>query len=125
MPSMPRLTDTRCRTAKPADAPYAIQDGRGLYLEVRPTGLKVWRYRYWLTSDKAGRYTIGHYPTVSLGDARKERERIRALVAAGKNPNDEKRNASARARAQTANTFASVAAEWQAWGDFCEKTLDS
>ena len=89
---MPRLTDTRCRTAKPSDTPYAIQDGRGLYLEVRPTGLKVWRYRYWLTPTRAGRYTIGHYPTISLGDARKERERIRAMVAAGKNPNDEKRN---------------------------------
>lgn len=112
MPSMPRLTDTRCRTAKPADAPYAIQDGRGLYLEVRPTGLKVWRYRYWLTPTRAGRYTIGHYPAVSLGDARKERERIRAMVADGKNPADEKRNASARARAQTANTFSAVAGEW-------------
>lgn len=121
---MPRLTDTRCRTAKPADTPYALQDGRGLYLEVRPTGLKVWRYRYWLTTTRAGRYTIGHYPAVSLGDARKERERIRAMVAAGKNPADEKRNASARSNAKSANTFAAVAGEWleQQRADMAEST---
>lgn len=124
---MPRLTDTRCRTAKPADEPYAIQDGRGLYLEVRPTGLKVWRYRYWLTPTRAGRYTIGHYPAVSLGDARKERERIRAMVADGKNPADEKRNASAKARA--AYNYSAYLTErremMQSWGDFVQKTLDS
>lgn len=111
---MPRLTDTRCRTAKPSDAPYLLQDGRGLYLEVRPTGLKVWRYRYWLTPERAGRYTIGHYPTVSLGDARKERERIRAMVAAGK---------MVRAAYNHAAYLVERREMMQSWGDSCRKFL--
>ena len=127
---MQRLTDTRCRNAKPSSTPYALQDGRGLYLEVRPTGLKVWRYRFWLTSDKAGRFTIGHYPEVSLADARKERDRVRAMVAAGKNPNAEKRMESARARHREDTTFSAVAREWLAqqkpnMADSTYRTLES
>ena len=49
---MPSLTDTKIRTAKPAEKPYVLQDGSGLYLDVRPSGAKVWRYRYWLTPEK-------------------------------------------------------------------------
>jgi len=75
---MPTLTDTKLRTAKPAEKPYILQDGSGLYLEVRPSGAKFWRYRYWLTPEKDGRYTIGEYPAVSLAEARRERERVRA-----------------------------------------------
>jgi hypothetical protein len=32
------LTDTQCRTAKPRDKPYKLSDGKGLYLEIKPTG---------------------------------------------------------------------------------------
>ena len=40
------LTDAKIRTTKPADKPQKLADGGGLYLEVRPTGAKLWRYRY-------------------------------------------------------------------------------
>ena len=88
---MPSLTDTKIRTAKPAEKPYVLQDGSGLYLEVRPTGAKFWRYRYWLTPEKDGRYTIGEYPSVSLSEARRERERVRELVKQGIHPTQEKK----------------------------------
>lgn len=65
-----------------------LQDGQGLYLEVRPTGSKFWRYRYWLTPTKDGRYSIGEYPSVSLSDARKEREWAIEQVKQGLNPTD-------------------------------------
>ena len=48
---MPTLTDTKIRTAKAEAKPYSLQDGSGLYLEVRPSGAKYWRYRYWLTPE--------------------------------------------------------------------------
>ncbi|HBL5393123.1 TPA: DUF4102 domain-containing protein, partial [Enterobacter hormaechei] len=53
------LTDTKIRNAKPQEKPYSLQDGQGLYLDIRPTGAKIWRYRFWLTPKKDGRYTIG------------------------------------------------------------------
>lgn len=40
------LTDTQCRNAKPKDKPYKLLDGKGLYLEVKPNGVKAWRYRF-------------------------------------------------------------------------------
>jgi len=40
------LTDAKIRNAKPADKPFRLTDGYGLYLEVRPNGSKFWRYRY-------------------------------------------------------------------------------
>lgn len=106
------LTDAKIRTAKPADRPYKLQDGYGLYLDVRPSGTKVWRYRYWMTPTKDGIYTIGDYPHVSLADARKERERIRDLVKSGKNPTAERKLDKLRQRQDDAVTLRAVAQEW-------------
>jgi len=109
---MPSLTDTKVRTAKPTEKPYVLQDGSGLYLEVRPTGAKFWRYRYWLTPEKDGRYTIGEYPSVSLSEARRERERVRELVKQGIHPTQEKLTEKLRQSHERANTFEAIAREW-------------
>ncbi|WP_341534249.1 Arm DNA-binding domain-containing protein [Sphingosinicella soli] len=34
------------RAVKAKDRSYKCTDGRGLYIEVRPTGAKPWRYKY-------------------------------------------------------------------------------
>lgn len=111
---MPSLTDTKIRSAKPQETPYLLQDGNGLYVEVRPSGSKVWRYRYWLTPTKDGRYTIGEYPAISLSEARRERERIRAMVKDGNNPTHEKQTEKLRKSVARGNTFEIVAREWLA-----------
>jgi integrase len=109
---MPSLTDTKIRNAKPTDKPYSLQDGSGLFLQVRPSGAKFWRYRYWLTPDKDGLYTIGEYPAVSLSEARRERERARELVKQGINPTHEKKTEKLRQAVSRANTFEAVTREW-------------
>ncbi|WP_413464283.1 Arm DNA-binding domain-containing protein [Dickeya zeae] len=40
------LTDTQCRTARPKEKLYRLNDFNGLYLEVKPNGKKAWRYRF-------------------------------------------------------------------------------
>ncbi|WP_340624485.1 Arm DNA-binding domain-containing protein, partial [Stenotrophomonas maltophilia] len=40
------LTDFKIRGAKPAEKPYRLSDGGGLFLEIRPNGSKLWRYAY-------------------------------------------------------------------------------
>ncbi|MEQ6969963.1 Arm DNA-binding domain-containing protein [Pectobacterium polaris] len=40
------LTDAKIRSTKPTSKPIKLADGGGLYLEVRPSGSKLWRYRY-------------------------------------------------------------------------------
>ena len=40
------LTDTSIKKTKAKPRPYKLSDEKGLYVEVRPTGAKFWRYRY-------------------------------------------------------------------------------
>lgn len=74
-----RLTDRACRVAKPQDKPVALYDGRGLYLQVLPTGRKVWRVTVQCRRGNQRllrTVTLGEYPTVSLADARLLRDRV-------------------------------------------------
>ncbi|MFC0669487.1 Arm DNA-binding domain-containing protein [Azotobacter chroococcum] len=40
------LTDIQIRQAKPGEKQRKLSDERGLFIEIRPTGGKFWRYRY-------------------------------------------------------------------------------
>jgi len=79
------LNDTKLRALKPRVDVYRVADSNGLAIEVRPTGSKLWRYRY-RYAGKASMVTLGEYPSVTLADARAERDRMRALVKGGANP---------------------------------------
>lgn len=109
---MASLTDTKARNAKPTDKPYQMQDGQGLYLDVRPSGAKFWRYRYWPSPKKAGIFTIGEYPAVPLAEARREREWAREQVKQGLNPTQVREAERLRMMGEHANTFEAVAREW-------------
>ncbi|PHM63975.1 integrase [Xenorhabdus stockiae] len=106
------LTDAKARNAKPRNKPYNLTDGRGLYLEVRPSGNKFWRYRYWITPTKDGRYTIGEYPYISLSEARSEIDRLRSIVKSGVNPTDERNNRRQEVESDKLNTFKAISSEW-------------
>jgi integrase len=109
---MASLTDTKIRNTKPGDKPVKLPDGQGLYLDVRPSGSKIWRYRYWITPEKDGIFTIGEYPGVSLADARKEREWAREQVKQGLNPTQVREAERLERMGEHANTFEAVAREW-------------
>ncbi|MEO1923972.1 MAG: integrase arm-type DNA-binding domain-containing protein [Nautiliaceae bacterium] len=79
------LSDTKIKRAKPKDKMYKMFDGDGLYLEVKPTGRKVWRIKYRL-SGKEKTYTIGDYPTVSLAQARAITREVKQKVLNGIDP---------------------------------------
>jgi integrase len=121
------VNDTHIRTAKPAKkqvngdtvaTPRKLADGKGLYLEVRPTGAKLWRYRYRIDG-KENVYAMGEYFNdpqtpghMSLDAARTERARCRALVKQGIHPLSQRREQKAQGAADRANTFQSVATQW-------------
>jgi hypothetical protein len=107
------LTDTKLRALKPRESVYRIADASGLCVEVRPTGAKLWRYRYRYTG-KARMLALGEYPSVSLMDARGKLNEARAVLAAGIDPTV---NAKAKREAvieRASNTFAALAHEWLA-----------
>ncbi|WBX92809.1 tyrosine-type recombinase/integrase [Pseudoxanthomonas mexicana] len=107
------LTDTKLKALKVQDASYRMADSNGLCIEVRPTGAKVWRYRYRI-NDKASMVTIGEYPAVSLQQARTERDKLRAMVKAGTNPAHAQRAARAANVERNANTFGAIGLEYLA-----------
>jgi len=105
------LTDTKIRTAKPDNKPQKLTDSNGLYLEIRPSGKKLWRYRYRIDG-KENLFALGGYPEITLADARAERDRARLLVKEGVHPSHNRKLQEAAKRADRANTFHEVAAEW-------------
>ena len=115
MPKLAKpLTDTQIKNAKPMDKPYTLADGGGMYLEVMPSGSKIWRMSYRQPNGKNNRLTFGPYPEVSLLDARKQRLDARTLRAAGSDPAHAKRVDKFNKSAINANTFEAVAREWHA-----------
>ncbi len=114
---MPRkatpLTDSAIKTAKPKDKAYKLTDGQGLYLEVMPTGSKLWRLKYRFAG-KENRLAVGAYPTVPLQQARQRRDEARVQLANGIDPGTE-RKAAKQAQKVEGLTFEALALEWYAY----------
>jgi len=137
------LTATECRNAKPKDKPYKLTDFKGLYLEIKPNGVKAWRYRFELLREaerKESVFAIGDFAIAppgeteheakarragggfTLAEAREERGKARTLVRQGINPAHQRRLDRTQREKETATTFEAVAAEWLALKDWEEKT---
>ncbi len=129
------LTDTACRNAKPKDKPYKLRDGKGLLLEVKPNGVKAWRYRFELVHDgarKESMFAIGDFVSApaaetkeqaqarragrrfTLAEAREERAKARALVRQGLNPAQQRQLDRIKHEQESTTTFEVVANEWLA-----------
>ncbi|HEY0489313.1 MAG TPA: integrase arm-type DNA-binding domain-containing protein [Telluria sp.] len=108
------LADIQIKNAKPRAAPYKMADGGGLYLEVMPTGSKLWRMKFKQATGSESRLAFGSYPEVSLVDARAKRTAARSQLAAGVDPGQVKRIEKNNKAIKHANTFEAVAREWHA-----------
>jgi len=62
------LTEAQVRNAKGKEKPYKLFDGGGLYLEVMPSGSRIWRLKFRQPNGKENRLTFGPYPEVTLQD---------------------------------------------------------
>jgi integrase len=105
------LTDAKVRTVKANSKPIKLADGGGLYLDVRPNGTKLWRYRYRIAG-KENVFAIGKYPESSLADARAEHGKARVLVKRGVHPSHNRQVERLSNQTANANTFEAVAREW-------------
>lgn len=105
------LTDAKIRNTKPGPRPIKLADGGGLYLEVRPTGAKLWRFRYRIDG-KENVFAIGDYPSIALAEVRAEHGKARALVKQGIHPSHSRQAERLSNHAANANTFEAVAKEW-------------
>ncbi len=105
------LTDSTIKNAKPRAAQYKLHDEKGLFAIVRPTGGKLWRFKY-RYQGKEQQLSLGTYPDVSLKDARQGRDKARQMLAEGKDPSGEKKRARLIEALNAGNTFKAVAEEY-------------
>lgn len=70
------------KAAAAAGRSRKLSDGAGLVLDVRPTGVGWWRFRFW-RDGKEGMLSLGTYPVISLKAARTKRDDARAAMANG------------------------------------------
>lgn len=105
------LKDVELRALKPRDRVYKRADERGLYIEVHPSGSKLWRLRYrYLGKDK--RLALGAYPEVGLAEARRKRDEVRQKLREGVDPVAERQRERLVAQFSAANTFGEIAKEY-------------
>lgn len=101
------LSEKTARGAAPREGMYRLSDGDGLYLQIQPNGLKLWRMRYRF----AGRekmISLGQYSQINLKRARERRDEARKLLAEGLDPAAH----SLRANAGAGENFEALAREW-------------
>jgi integrase len=97
------------KALSPREKVYRVFDGQrtGLHIEVAVSGSKIWRVKY-RHENKQKLYTIGHWPRISIDDARKQAMLFQEALKDGSNP------AIFKGRARFAGaTFREMAEEWQ------------
>ena len=136
-----KLTDTAIRNAKPGAKPLKLTDGGGLYLEVRPSGAKLWRYRYRIDGKEnvfaAGEYIEPqkseddaragmrqHAGKLTLMEARARRIQWASQVKQGLHPARERKLEAIRAAKDRTNTLSVLAEEWVDSRDWEPDTKD-
>ena len=106
-----KLTNIKCKNSKPADKPYKLSDGQGMYLDVRPNGSKYWRLKY-RVNGKEKLLALGVYPETTITKARDKRAEARKLIGEGIDPSQHRKKEKALALESTKNTFEAVARDW-------------
>jgi integrase len=105
------LFNVEIRKAKPGEASRKLFDGGGLYLQIEPSGGKLWRYKYRIDG-KENRVSLGKYPKVSLKEARKKHQEARDQVSQGIDPSAINKAKKTTKDGLLANSFQAVANEW-------------
>jgi integrase len=116
------LSDIAIRNAKAKERPYKLSDSGGLFLLIATTGGKLWRYSYRFDG-KQKTLALGAYPDTGLKEARERHTEARKILAAGVDPNENRKNEIAAKKLSSANSFELVAREW--WQSHMKNKADS
>ncbi|EPV6562765.1 integrase domain-containing protein [Klebsiella pneumoniae] len=107
------LTNTEVLRAKALEKDLALHDGDGLFLIVKTSGKKLWRFRYQRPATKQRTMMgLGAFPALSLADARGLRADYLALLANGIDPQIQAEVAEEQQQIALDSIFSTVAANW-------------
>ncbi|EGB9077280.1 MULTISPECIES: integrase domain-containing protein [Enterobacteriaceae] len=107
------LTNTEVLRAKALEKDLTLHDGDGLFLIVKTSGKKLWRFRYQRPATKQRTMMgLGAFPALSLADARGLRADYLALLANGIDPQVQAEVAEEQQQIALDSIFSTVAANW-------------
>lgn len=107
------LTNTEVLRAKAIDKDLTLHDGDGLFMIVKTTGKKLWRFRYQrLATKQRTMLGLGAFPALSLADARRLRADYLSLLANGIDPQTQAEQLTEQKQNALDSIFSTVAANW-------------
>lgn len=107
------LTNTEVLRAKALEKDLTLHDGDGLFLIVKTSGKKLWRFRYQRPATKQRTMVgLGAFPALSLADARGLRADYLALLANGIDPQIQAEVAEEQQQIALDSIFSTVTANW-------------
>jgi len=107
------LTNTEVLRSKAVDKDLTLHDGGGLFMVVKITGKKLWRFRYQRPVTKQRTMMgLGAFPALSLADARRLRENYLSLLANGIDPQIQAEQVTEKQQIALDSIFSTVAANW-------------
>ncbi|EIZ9235824.1 integrase domain-containing protein [Cronobacter sakazakii] len=107
------LTNNEILKAKPREKDFTLHDGDGLFLLVKTSGKKLWRFRYQRPgSGSRTNLSLGSYPALTLAAARQIRDQHLTTLAQGIDPQQQQEQASEQRQIELDSIFSTVAANW-------------
>ncbi|QWJ21007.1 integrase domain-containing protein [Salmonella enterica] len=107
------LTNTEVLRTKALEKDLTLHDGDGLFLIVKTSGKKLWRFRYQRPATKQRTMMgLGAFPALSLADARGIRADYLALLANGIDPQIQAEVAEEQQQIALDSIFSTVATNW-------------
>jgi len=107
------LTNTEVSRTKAADKDLTLHDGDGLFLIVKTSGKKLWRFRYQRpTTKQRTMIGLGAFPALSLAEARSLRAQYLSLLARGIDPQTQAEQAAEQQQIAIESIFSNVASNW-------------
>jgi integrase len=103
------LTDAKIRNLNAKTKAYKVGDFDGLFLLVKATGSKSWRFKYRIDG-KEKLVVFGDYPAISLLQARQSRDAARAELAIGRDPSEIRQEKKRIRQESQGHTFEKVGA---------------
>lgn len=115
------LTNNEILKAKSHEKDFTLHDGDGLFLLVKTSGKKLWRFRYQSpVSGSRTNLSLGSYPALTLAAARQIHDQHLSALAQGMDPQQqqeqeqeqEQEQASEQRQIELDSIFSTVAANW-------------
>lgn len=107
------LINTEVLRSKAIDKDLTLHDGDGLFMVVKTTGKKLWRFRYQRpATNQRTMMGLGAFPALSLADARRLRADYLSLLANGIDPQTQAEQVTEQQQIALDSIFSTVAANW-------------